>query len=462
MDSYVSQTRAKIKQEKERNGKAFDRMMDRARTRDMQKRNRKVRQINNRTQTEETELNEVIKKSGDKWQIWSKDGSKKLGEYDSEFAAKKRLGQIEYFKHQTEEIVHDKCGTPDCCGQCDTADVVEEGIFNRSLIHRKNYNDALSKLEKRLKDKPNEHVGYAATIVARTYTNLSPRDLMVMYDHKYNGHNTEVGTKTYANYVKAMTPGQNMRESVMSFKKFLDEESGLNLNLKKMYDTFNGLYFNNELPKDLSVSWYKSKTLGGEVSVLVKKISKYKKEVVKVNHLKISNVMERSKKDLVAILLHEMVHVWVAVNNIHENMHGPAFEEKRKDIEKVSGISIPKTEAIGAIGLSDKLKQKTKDVIVVVYVNKKMQSYVQLYSDKSNIQDILTHFEKYRKVLEDKYLIVMIGKANTNLHHQRTVKRAFKATGVGGGQAITSEDFSNLKEYWKNNRNNLYLVISVK
>lgn len=44
-------------------------------------------------------LTEVIRKEGDKWVIYSKGGSKKLGEYDSEEAAKKRIQQIEYFKH---------------------------------------------------------------------------------------------------------------------------------------------------------------------------------------------------------------------------------------------------------------------------------------------------------------------------------------------------------------------------
>lgn len=45
-------------------------------------------------------LHEHIVKSGGKWVIKSKDYSKTLGTYDSEEAAKKRLRQIEYFKHQ--------------------------------------------------------------------------------------------------------------------------------------------------------------------------------------------------------------------------------------------------------------------------------------------------------------------------------------------------------------------------
>ena len=44
-------------------------------------------------------IEETIRKQGSKYVIYSKDGSKKLGTYDSRKAAEKRLGQIEYFKH---------------------------------------------------------------------------------------------------------------------------------------------------------------------------------------------------------------------------------------------------------------------------------------------------------------------------------------------------------------------------
>ena len=53
------------------------------------------------------EINETIKHEGEKWVIYSKDGSKKLGTYDTEAAAKKRLRQIEFFKHMNEaKIAH--------------------------------------------------------------------------------------------------------------------------------------------------------------------------------------------------------------------------------------------------------------------------------------------------------------------------------------------------------------------
>jgi hypothetical protein len=57
-----------------------------------------------------TSVMETIRHEGDKWVIYSKDGSKKLGEYDTETAAKKRLRQIEFFKHQHEETELDEIG----------------------------------------------------------------------------------------------------------------------------------------------------------------------------------------------------------------------------------------------------------------------------------------------------------------------------------------------------------------
>ena len=42
---------------------------------------------------------ETIRQEGDKWVVYSKDGTKKLGTFDSEDAAKKHLKRIEFFKH---------------------------------------------------------------------------------------------------------------------------------------------------------------------------------------------------------------------------------------------------------------------------------------------------------------------------------------------------------------------------
>ena len=48
----------------------------------------------------EPELELTIHHEDDKWVLYSKDGKKKLGTFDSEEAAKKREGQINFFKHK--------------------------------------------------------------------------------------------------------------------------------------------------------------------------------------------------------------------------------------------------------------------------------------------------------------------------------------------------------------------------
>ena len=41
----------------------------------------------------------MIKKEGSKWVLYTKDGSKKLGEFKTKAEALKRERQINYFKH---------------------------------------------------------------------------------------------------------------------------------------------------------------------------------------------------------------------------------------------------------------------------------------------------------------------------------------------------------------------------
>ncbi len=62
-----------------------------------------------KTMNEET-IQETIRHEGSKWNIYSKDGSKRLGSYDTEEAAKKRLRQIEYFKHMGEDAPVNNAG----------------------------------------------------------------------------------------------------------------------------------------------------------------------------------------------------------------------------------------------------------------------------------------------------------------------------------------------------------------
>jgi len=79
-------------------------------------------------------IEETIRKQGDKYVIYSKDGKKKLGTYNSRKAAEKRLGQIEYFKHNenVEENVIESAGVGRVVkGVNTTIDVGVDEIINQ-------------------------------------------------------------------------------------------------------------------------------------------------------------------------------------------------------------------------------------------------------------------------------------------------------------------------------------------
>jgi hypothetical protein len=69
--------------------------------------------VDDRPVFDREEVYEVIKKVGGKWQVQSHKG-RSLGTYDSEAAAKKRLGQVEYFKHKNEDRVAHEIYCPSC------------------------------------------------------------------------------------------------------------------------------------------------------------------------------------------------------------------------------------------------------------------------------------------------------------------------------------------------------------
>lgn len=56
--------------------------------------------IGGRSQRMALEMKKMVKREGDKFTVFSQDGSKRLGTYDTEAEAVKRLQQIEYFKHE--------------------------------------------------------------------------------------------------------------------------------------------------------------------------------------------------------------------------------------------------------------------------------------------------------------------------------------------------------------------------
>ena len=62
-----------------------------------------------------TSVEKVIHHEGSKWILYSHDGSKKLGEFDTEEAALKRERQINYFKHVAKSDLEMEFGKSNIC-----------------------------------------------------------------------------------------------------------------------------------------------------------------------------------------------------------------------------------------------------------------------------------------------------------------------------------------------------------
>jgi hypothetical protein len=229
-----------------------------------------------------------------------------------------------------------------------------------------------------------------------------------------------------------------------TFRGFL-EEGAADLNLPKMYSTFNKLYFDNELPTNLKVTWFKSKSVGGVASATYDKRTK---SFISINGIKLSSVLKRSKKHVVALLLHEMIHIWVYVQGIpytggRDKSHGWEFQDKKKEIERKSGIQIPDTEDIQDAELGDHLKGKTKRLGIIAYVKKDMGVSINFFTEKmmkEKSAEIVAYHEKYESHVTGNYRLVLIGFASTDLHAKFPVKRSWKK-GIGGGIHVSQDEF---------------------
>jgi hypothetical protein len=129
---------------------------------------------------------------------------------------------------------------------------------------------------------------------------------------------------------------------LLNFNDYIKEENVyLNINLKNEYAKYNKLLFDNEL-LDIPLNWDKSKKHAGVVKYKTETINRkiYNSDI----KLFISTFFEKSYQDVINILIHEMIHVYLAQNNINDtSMHGVKYMKKLEEINN-QGYNIPLSE----------------------------------------------------------------------------------------------------------------------
>lgn len=250
-EGAVDTAKAAIKREKEADKKKHDAIMDRARLADTKATNKKEA---NSWRTDGHYLENGEEWDGDQHAYEGEvytgaehgPDSKRLYHYKElspSIRAKIDAALKEEKEEKEEEIVHDNCGTPECCGQCDTTtddvnesftnmindtmfankfseqtakdgfvpSVVESSDVDESklglMLNKDKYKKAAELVKKeRAKDKTHS-VGYwAAEVIRMNSLKLDPRILAKMVDEEYGAG--EEGTDELNAKYKKDTPGQ--------------------------------------------------------------------------------------------------------------------------------------------------------------------------------------------------------------------------------------------------------------
>jgi len=250
-EGAVDTAKAAIKREKEADKKKHDNIMDRARLADTKAANKKEA---NSWRTDGHYLENGEEWDGDQHAYEGEvytgaehgPDSKRLYHYKElspSIRAKIDAALKEEKEEKEEEIVHDNCGTPECCGQCDTTtddvnesftnmindtmfankfseqtakdgfvpSVVESSDVDESklglMLNKDKYKKAAELVKKeRAKDKTHS-VGYwAAEVIRMNSLKLDPRILAKMVDEEYGAG--EEGTDELNAKYKKDTPGQ--------------------------------------------------------------------------------------------------------------------------------------------------------------------------------------------------------------------------------------------------------------
>ena len=248
-EGAVDTARAAIKREKEADKKKHDTIMDRARLADTKATNKKEA---NSWRTDGHYLENGEEWDGDQHAYEGEvytgaehgPDSKRLYHY-KELSPSIRAKIDSALKEEKEEVDHDKCGTPDCCGQCDTTtqnldeaftnmigdtmfanefseltvkggfslhpSVVESSDVDESklgfMLNKDKYKKAVELVKKeRAKDKTHS-VGYwAAEVIRMNSLKLDARILAKMVEEEYGAG--EEGTDELNAKYKKDTPGQ--------------------------------------------------------------------------------------------------------------------------------------------------------------------------------------------------------------------------------------------------------------
>lgn len=155
-------------------------------------------------------------------------------------------------------------------------------------------------------------------------------------------------------------------------------DSVMNYDPQSKYDEFNQKFFGGELP-NIPIEWGNLKNVGGEVTFKFKAKpgapARLKHQRRDWNHYEmvpntmkmvISRTLLRDEAALDGIMLHEMIHVYMAAiaGLVGEN-HGVHFERMRRELSVKSGMNVPLTDNARDAVMNP--ETKLKEIVVMLF-----------------------------------------------------------------------------------------------
>jgi len=155
-----------------------------------------------------------------------------------------------------------------------------------------------------------------------------------------------------------------------------------NFNLENEYRILNTQLFGGELP-NVKIRWFSGKQVGGKVISTRKNSS----ERFKSSIIKISDFIQSSREELLGVLVHEMIHVYlIDVMGNYKDSHGTDFMNQLNRINKMKlGFIVPKTEDI----TYRKVTKKDEKELNVVFFKKKGSEDVSILVFSNKVTPIL-------------------------------------------------------------------------
>lgn len=219
-------------------------------------------------------------------------------------------------------------------------------------------------------------------------------------------------------------------------------EAVTDINIKRMYANFNAKYFDNKLPRNLTIKWFNRKGLGGAAGAKVRRTKRRgfpdKVEIVEISFIAISKIYERNESGIEEIMIHEMIHVWLYTQGVfdttgRDKQHGLEFQLKKREVEPKFGRAIPDSEKVSDLNLSTESETNKREFGIVLYYSNRSKSWaLLLYTLKNFRKDFDVIVQSHTKLEEIEarrnerpWRELYIGEITTSLHNRIRVKRSF-------------------------------------